>query len=51
MQLMRQGWSVPQIDEMDYPFYIELLEHLPKMESEIKEEESKPKVVPIDKVF
>ncbi|MGG3055109.1 hypothetical protein [Bacillus amyloliquefaciens] len=48
---MRQGWSMSQIDDTDYPFYIELLNHVPEMESEEKKEEAKPKYVPIDKVF
>ncbi|MCY8562214.1 hypothetical protein P9D51_22890 [Bacillus sonorensis] len=43
-----------QIDDMDYPFYLELIDHVPimeAMEAEMEKEKNEPKFVPIDKVF
>ncbi|MEC5227394.1 hypothetical protein P9D21_23105, partial [Bacillus licheniformis] len=38
--LLKQGWTMTEIDEMDIYHYLEVLAH-----------ENKPKVVPIDQVF
>ncbi|TWJ83717.1 hypothetical protein CHCC20495_1506 [Bacillus licheniformis] len=40
MALLKQGWTMTEIDEMDIYHYLEVLAH-----------ENKPKVVPIDQVF
>ncbi|MCA1180123.1 hypothetical protein CHCC15292_3930 [Bacillus licheniformis] len=45
-----RGWTLNEIDNSDYPFFIELLEHREKLKNP-KEQRKRAKTVPIDHVF
>ncbi|TXK24389.1 hypothetical protein FVD41_10370 [Bacillus amyloliquefaciens] len=54
LSLMSQGWSLHQIDESDYLFYIRLLERQEMLDDPVekkKRERATLKTVPIDHVF
>ncbi|MCY7891069.1 hypothetical protein MOC27_22275 [Bacillus inaquosorum] len=54
MDLLKQGWTLHDIDNSDYPFYVELLEHQAKKNDPIEQRKKsweQAQVVPIDHVF